>query len=122
MARTLAGYLTDETSVYHARDIGLHSKSDVEWIEYLHSTKEQWIVFTGDSRIQKNKAERAAFRRAGLRGVVLNPAYQKTPMGRCCGIVVAKWDDLVGFIRPIEPPFLIEMSINLNPRFRVLPL
>jgi hypothetical protein len=122
MAQTLAGYLSATTTVHHARDLGLHAKTDVEWISYLQETKDEWLVVTGDGRIQKNRAEREAFRRAGLRGVVLNPAYQKTPMGRCCGMIVAKWDDLISFTDRIEPPFLVEMSINLTSRFKLLPL
>lgn len=122
MSNTLAGYLGAVNTVKHARDLNLHTKPDIEWIEYLHNTGKEWLVFTGDARIQKNKAEREAFRRAGLRGVVLNAAYQKTPMARCCGMIVAKWDDLADFTNRIEPPFLVEMSINLHPKFRLLPL
>lgn len=122
MSRTLHGYLGATTEVVHARDLGLQTRSDPEWIKYLHATGDAWTVVTGDARIFKNRAEREAFRRAGLRGVVLAAAYPKTPMGRCCGIIIAKWDDMIEFTRQIEPPFLVEMSINLNSGFRILPL
>lgn len=123
MARTLAGYLSsDPITVSHARDLELHNKPDIEWIEYLGRSPEDWMVFTGDGRIRKNRAEREAFRRANLRGVVLAPAYQKTPMGRCCGIVVSNWDELLAFTSKIDAPYLVEISIRLSARFKVLPL
>lgn len=123
MARTLAGYLSNSsTEVCHARDLGLHNKPDTEWIEHLAATGEDWMVFTGDGRIRKNKAEREAYRRANLKGVVLAPAYQKTDMGRCCGMIVAKWDSLTDFTARIEAPYLVEVSINLTPKYKVLPL
>lgn len=123
MARTLAGYLQDGPhSVFHARDLGLHNKPDIEWIKYLSESGDDWLVFTGDAKIRKNRAEREAYRRAGLKGVVLSPAYQKTDMARCCGMIVANWDDLVSFFARIAPPLLVELSINLSKRYRVLPL
>ena len=123
MANTLRGYLAHTShEVHHARELSLHAKPDIEWMHHLSSTGDEWLVVSGDGRISRNKAERAAYRRAGLRGVVLAPAYQKTPMGRCCGILVAKWDGLLDFINSIEPPYLVEMSINLTPRYKVLPL
>lgn len=123
MARTLAGYL-DHTpnEVFHARDLGLNDKPDIEWIEHLSANAEDWLIFTGDGRIRKNAAEREAYRRARLKGVVLAPAYQKTPMGKCCGIIVAKWDELVDFTSKIAAPYLVEMSINLSPKMKVLPI
>lgn len=121
MARTLAGYLSGlSVEVRHARDLGLHAKSDVEWIEHLASTGDDWLVVTGDGRIRKNKPEREAYHRAGLKGVVLAPAYQKSPMGRSCGMIVARWDDLIDFTSRIRAPYLVELSINLGSKFGVL--
>jgi hypothetical protein len=120
MARTLAGY--SQSEVFHARDLKLHNKPDIEWIEHLSATGDDWMIVTADGRIRKNKAEREAYRRANLKGVVLAPAYQKTEMGRCCGIMVAKWDDMIDFTSKISAPYLVELSINLTPKFKVLPL
>ncbi|MEZ5820400.1 MAG: hypothetical protein R3D82_06295 [Xanthobacteraceae bacterium] len=50
---------------------------DVDWITRLASDPAVWIVITGDQRIRKNVAEHAAWTRAGLRGFVLAPAYQR---------------------------------------------
>lgn len=123
MARTLAGYLSEtNVDVVHARDLGLHNKPDAEWIEHLSRTDDDWLIFTGDGRIRKNRAEREAYRRASLKGVVLAPAYQKTPMCRCCGVIVAKWDGLLQFAESIQAPYLVELSINLSSKYKVLPL
>jgi hypothetical protein len=123
MVKTLAGYLSSsKIDVLHARDLGLHAKPDVEWMKYLSRSGDDWLIFTGDGRIRKNRAEREAYRRANLKGVVLAPAYQKTPMGRCCGIIVAKWDSLLDFTNRIEAPYLVELSINLSPKYKILPI
>lgn len=50
MARTLAGCLSDMPHIVHyARDLELHQKTDIEWIEYLARTGDDWdglIQFT----------------------------------------------------------------------------
>lgn len=123
MARTLSGYLSNtKTEVFHARDLNLHNKPDTEWIRHLAATGSDWMIVTNDGRIRKNRAEREAYRRANLKGVLLAPAYQKTEMGRCCGMLVAKWDGLIDFTSKIQAPYLVEASINLSPKYRILPL
>ena len=123
MARTLGGYLSGQAiEVFHARDLDLHDKPDVEWISHVASTADDWLVFTGDGRIRKNRAEREAYRRARLKGVVLAPSYQKTPMGKCCGMVVINWDSLVDFTNKIVPPYLVELSMNQTKKYKLLPL
>lgn len=123
MARTLGGFLSNTNhKVEHARDLDLHKQTDVEWMKHLSSTGDEWLIVTGDGRIRKNKPEREAYRRAKLRGIVLAPAYQKSPMCKSCGMLVANWDSLFKFSQQIEPPFLIEMSINLTMKYKLLPL
>jgi hypothetical protein len=122
MSRTLAGYLESRSRVVHARDLQLDRVTDIDWINFLRDSGEEWTVVTGDTRIRKNRAEREAFRRARLRGVVLSPAFQKTEMGRCCGMLVARWDDLMTFTSSIQPPYLVEVALNLGSRYKVLPL
>lgn len=121
LARTLNGFLENRVgSAHHARDLGLHKAKDVEWMDYLAKTGDHWLVITGDGRIGKNKLEQLAFRKAKLRGIVLARAYQKTQVCRQAGLIVANWDDLTKTINRLEPPFLFEMSINLNARFKQL--
>jgi hypothetical protein len=45
-------------------------------------------VVTGDQRIRKNLAERAAWIRAGLKAFVLAPVYQKTPINQGASVRV----------------------------------
>jgi hypothetical protein len=65
-------------------------------------------------QVRKNKAEKEAFKRANLKGFILKPAYQKTPMGKCCGIFVAKWDGMFEFISKINPPVFVEVSMRIT--------
>ena len=123
MARTLAGYLYDRgIEVAHARDLDFHKMKDIEWIQELGSATDDWLVISGDGRIHRNRAEREAFRRAGLGMFVLAPAYQKTPMGRCCGFLVANWDGLLDYAARTEKPFMFQLTMQVVARFKPLPL
>lgn len=121
MASTLNGFIcSDGHQAIHIRQLPLADPKDIEWIEYIATTDDEWLVFTGDQRIRKNKAEAQAFRRANLRGVVLAAAYQKTPMHRCCAVVIDQWPRLYDTIQRFDPPFMLEMSINFRGKFRLL--
>ncbi|MDP3896606.1 MAG: hypothetical protein Q8Q62_08015 [Mesorhizobium sp.] len=119
MASTLDGFIRHAGHrAFHLRDLPLSDPQDIEWIGYLAATRDVWLVITGDQNIRKNKAEAQAFRRANLRGVVLAPAYQKTPLNRCCAVVVDQWPTLYDTVSRFDPPFMLEMGINFRGNFR----
>ena len=80
LASTLHGFASsaNHTAVHiKDADCGRHA-TDMEWIAMLASdATHRWVVVTGDIRLSKNKAERAAFRSAGLFRFVLRSAYAK---------------------------------------------
>lgn len=124
LAETLDGYLRHRREgALHIRDLpcGRHA-SDLAWMAYLAGTSDDWLVVTGDRRIQKNKAERAAFRQAGLKGFVLAPGYQSTPINRQASFLIWRWPDIDGLLRSLEPPFLFEIPMHRQAGFRQLPL
>ncbi|WP_157384401.1 hypothetical protein [Nitratireductor soli] len=121
MATTLNGFIANEGhNAIHMRDLPLKNPNDVQWMSHLARSEEEWLIITGDQRIRKNKAEAQAFRRANLRGVVLAAAYQRTPMHRCCAVIIHQWPSLFDTVRRFDPPFLLEMSINFNGKFKQL--
>ncbi|MDN2584103.1 hypothetical protein [Aquibium sp. ELW1220] len=121
MASTLDGFIRSSGHcAIHVRQLPLSDPKDIEWIEHISATGEEWLVFTGDQKIRKNRAEAEAFRQARLRGVVLAPAYQKTPMNRCCAVIVDQWPRLLETIERFDPPFMFELSINFTGRFKQL--
>lgn len=123
MATTLHGFIqSDGHRAVHLRDLPLKDPKDVEWIDYIAGTHEDWLVITGDQRIRKNKAEAQAFRNSHLRGVVLASGYQKTPMNRCCAVIVDQWPKLYDTIKRFDPPFMLELSINFRGNFKQLPV
>lgn len=121
MARCLAGYLGDDARVEFARGVGWHGLTDIEWINRLRDDPDDWIVVTADIRIQKNKAERAAFRAARLRGIVLAPSFSKQGMGQACGRLVMRWDAVQAQIMSFQPPVLVELPFK-GEKLRQLPL
>ncbi|MCJ2127383.1 hypothetical protein [Methylobacterium sp. E-045] len=123
LAETLDGYLSHrKSSASHIRDLacGRHA-SDLEWMSYLAGTGDDWLVITGDGRIKDNKAERAAFRQAGLKGLVLAPAYQKTPINQQASFLMWRWPDIDILLR-LAPPFLFEIPMNRHSGIKQLPV
>lgn len=100
LAETLDGYLRHRgDSASHIRDLscGRHA-ADLDWMAYLAGTGDDWLVVTGDKRIHNNKAERAAFRQAGLKGLVLAAGYQKTPIHQQASFLIWRWPDIDGLL------------------------
>jgi hypothetical protein len=124
LATTLGGYISNfDGSAHHIRTLPCGaSASDLVWIDMLRQSKEDWIVITGDGRIERNKAERTAFRQAMLKGFVLAPAYQKTPVHQTASILIWRWPDMEKLIQSVAAPALYELPINRSGRFRQLPL
>lgn len=121
MARTLNGFVSCfGHAAVHIRDLPLTHPSDVQRIDFLRADGRDWLLITGDDRIRRNRAERLAFRQAQLRGVVLASAYQKTPMHRCCAVIVHQWPTLLETVKRFEPPILFEMSINFSGKLKQL--
>ena len=124
LAETLGGFVGHlGHQAHHIRNLpcGPHAE-DTMWIRMLADSGEEWVVITGDGRIQRNKAERAAYRQAGLKGFVLAPAYQKTPLHEAAALLVWRWPTMEDLLRLIQAPALNEVPINRNSGFRSLPL
>ena len=124
LADTLNGYLRHlQHSAHHIRDLPCGSSApDLEWIAMLAGSGEEWIVITGDGRIRRNKAERAAFQQASLKGFVLAPSYQKTRMHEVASTLVWHGPGMENLIRLVQGAALFELPISRTPRFRSLPL
>jgi hypothetical protein len=94
----------------------------MEWIDFLRRSNDEWVFITGDGRVLKNPAERAALRSAGLHGFVLAPAYQKTPINQVASILIWRWPEMVQITRLVQAPSMHEVPINKSAKLRVLPL
>ena len=82
----------------------------------------EWIVITGDTRIQKNAAERRAYRQAALKGFVLAPAYQKMQVHQVASILLWRWPEVEGLAGLVAAPALFELPIRRSGKIRPLPL
>jgi hypothetical protein len=123
LAETLNGFLKHRGhDTVHLRDYFASDTPDIEWIKALALVKVEVVVITGDARIHKNKPERVAFRSAGLRGFVLNPAYHKTPQHITASVLIRRWPDIEDMVSRVEAPFLYELPINHSSKLKLLPL
>ncbi|MEW9308061.1 MULTISPECIES: hypothetical protein [Labrys] len=123
LASTLDGYITHlGHRAFHIKDVpglpGGRNAKDVDWINHLRSSPEVWIFVTGDSRVLKNPAERAALRSAGLHGFVLAPAYQKSPSHLIASTIVLKWPELEQFTKLVAAPSMFEIPIGKNTKLK----
>lgn len=127
LATTLHGFIQHQGhSATHIRDVvdlpnGRHSK-DIEWIDFLRRSNDAWMFISGDGRILKNPAERAALRSAGLHGFIPAAAYQETPMHQVASILIWRWPEVIKITELIQPPSMHEIPINKNSKLRPLPL
>lgn len=127
LATTLDGFIRMYGDrALHIKDVenlsgGRHA-TDLEWINYLKSDPDHWIFITGDSRVLKNPAERAALRSAGLHGFLLAPAYQKTPLNQVAATIVWKWPEIVGVTKLVAAPSIHQIPIGRGSKLRSLPL
>lgn len=126
-ASTLNGFISHygHTAV-HIKDVhelprGRNS-TDLEWIGLLRASHEVWIFVSGDGRILKNPAERAALRSAGLHGFILASGYQKTPLNQVAATLVARWPDMLKITGIISVPSMHELPIGKRTKLRSLPL
>jgi hypothetical protein len=123
LAQTLNGFVNHRGhEAVHLRDRFAQDSADVEWITALGEEEETWVVITGDDRIRKNRAERAAYREAQIRGFVLAPAYHTTKHNVTASVLVRRWPDIEDMVGRFAPPFLVEMPINYSSKLRFLPL
>jgi hypothetical protein len=124
LASTLDGFIRHRGhSAHHIRDLPCGAAAaDVTWMAMVGENAEEWLVITGDLRVQRNKAERAAFRQMQLKGFALAPAYQRTPIEEVASILVRRWPKMEELMRLVAPPALYELPLSRSGRFRPLPL
>jgi hypothetical protein len=70
------------------------------------------MVVTGDDRIRRNKAARAAYRSAELSGFVLARAYQKTPMHKLVSFPLWRWPEMEQLFRLVGGAALYDLPVN----------
>jgi hypothetical protein len=124
LASTLHGFIQHRGhEARHIMDMPCgRDATDLEWIEMLRRDSRVWLVVTGDDRIRKNKAERTAYRLAGLRGLVLNRVYQRTPMNQVASFLLWRWPDIEKLAALVSAPALFELPINRTAKLKPLPL
>jgi tRNA-dihydrouridine synthase len=125
LANTLDGFITaDGHRAFHIKDLAElpngRNSADIEWIDLLRKNNQNWIFISGDGRILKNSAEKAALRSAGLHGFILSPAYQKTMLHQVAATIVWKWPEIEAVARLLAPPSMHEIPIGRIQKIRQL--
>lgn len=126
-AAALDGFISHSGHrAFHIKDVpdlpGGRSARDVDWIGHLHASRDHWIFISGDGRVLKNPAERAALRSAGLHGFILASGYQKTPPHQVAAILLWRWPEIEQVTKLLSPPSMHEIPIGKSTKLRSLPL
>jgi hypothetical protein len=126
-ASTLNGFISHYGhAAVHIKDVDDmpdgRNASDVDWIHYLRTSEFRWAFVSGDGRVLKNPAERAALRSAGLHGFILPPAYQKTPPNQVAASLLWHWPEMLRLMEILAAPSMHEIPIRKLTRLRSLPL
>jgi len=121
-ASTLDGFVSHlGHRAYHIMHVpglpqGRHT-ADVDWIDHLKRQRD-WIFISGDFRLLKNKAERAALRSSGLYGFIMATGYQRMPAHQVASNLVWKWPEIENVIKAVSPSIFeipVSRGAKLNP-------
>jgi hypothetical protein len=75
---------------------------------------------TADDRIHRSKAERAAWKAAGLKGYVLARGFQKTPVHQTASTLIWRWPEMRSFISSAARGSRFELPVGRTSGFRPL--
>lgn len=115
LAATLDGFLRHRGhAAAHARD-GSGDACDASVIAALGDG----LLVSGDVRYARNRARRLACREAGLRVLLLAPAFLRLPMHEQAAALVGRWPEIEA-LQGVAGPFLQEVPAGMGDRLRVL--
>lgn len=125
LAETLAPLLAkDDRRATHIRYTdGLGpAATDVSWIWYLHNEPGEWMAISGNIRMTRNPAERAALRAANARILYLSRGFLAHPVHRQCAVLLWNWPLIQQTMAPLTPPVLLELGPRIQLRLKQVPL
>ena len=70
------------------------SISDPEWISTL-SKDGQWVIISGDTRISRGKAEKAAWRESGLTAFFFRDGWASTNIYIQASELIRRWPEII---------------------------
>lgn len=124
LASSLDGLIRhDGHSAHHIRDLPCgRDAADLVWIRMLQDDPGVWIVVTGDMRIGRNPAERAAYRKAGLFGIVLGRGILRSPVNEQASLLLWRWPAIRDLFHLVGGPALHELPQGRDSKIKPLPL
>ncbi|EJW09445.1 hypothetical protein A33M_1346 [Rhodovulum sp. PH10] len=111
IARALDELFKHEHEIRTLTDKFSRDAPDVEWIGEL-SREGQWIVFSGDRRITRNRAEYNTFRASNLIGLFLAPGLQKAPVIKQMERILALWPTVETLTRTVQGGAVFEVPMK----------
>ncbi len=111
LARALQALFHGEHKIISLREKFSPTVSDTEWIATL-SREARWIVFSGDRRITRNRAEYLAFRQSRLVGMFFSSGLYKSPVRKQAERLLALWDSIVTVGEKVEGGALFELPMK----------
>jgi hypothetical protein len=125
LAKVLSALIQkDELRATHIREVEElgPSATDEQWIGWIYRQPGDWIAVSGDRRISRNPAERAALRSTRARVLFLSRGFLSHPVNRQCAILLWNWPEIEHAMAPLTPPVLLELGPSIRLTLRQVPL
>ncbi len=121
LAATLNGFLAHRGGgATHVRDLPCGRQAgDARWMASLAQGGDGWLVVTGDGRLLRNRAQRLAYRQAGLRALVLAPAFLMARVHAQAAALIGRWPEIEDLER-CEAPCLFELPMDGSDKLKAL--
>jgi hypothetical protein len=119
VARAIHELISPHDVAVPLRDKFSHGAKDIEWIAEL-GKEGGWCVVSGDLRITKNKAEKAAWLQTDLIGFFMEPAMAKLPPIEQTARLLLRLPLIEAQIALIRGPALFSLPIGNSSKLRQL--
>lgn len=115
VAKALQVLVQPEHEVVHLSDKFQRDVDDQEWIRTL-AREGNWIIISGDPRITRSAAERAAWRESGLTAFFLKRGWTNLRLIEQAARLILRWPKIIEQVRRANPGdgFLIPIKGELE--------
>jgi PIN like domain len=111
MARALRELFKPEHEITTLAEKFRSDTPDIDWIEELNQ-EGRWVVFSGDRRITRNRAEYHAFRASNLIGLFLTSGLHKAPVIKQMERILALWPAILTVTDTVQGGAMYELPMK----------
>jgi hypothetical protein len=89
-------------AVVHLRDMFHRKVTDIEWLESLAKSDDEWFVLSGDVRVTSKPHERLAWKNSGLTVFFLKRGYMAIPFWHQAWKLIRWWPTILNAAKTLS--------------------